>query len=298
MSPTLKTAKAVARRAIKRPWRAHGLVLVYHRVATAKWDPWSLCVEPERFEQHLATLSGVADLVPLSELASRLRRGRRARPVVAITFDDAYADNLHAALPLLERRSVPATVFVPTGLIDRTEPFWWDRLSAILLSVEQLPLEVTLPIADEDFTWRRRTSDGDQAGDRDRLHLALWSRLVLATDSQRRAALDQLESLAAHTMTHCRLPDLPPSAQLEEIVGSRQQCREVIGEFPSSFAYPFGAHDGVTPELVRSAGFEHAYSTANDLVWDDSDAMLMPRVPVINYTVRELSARLRMKWLP
>jgi peptidoglycan/xylan/chitin deacetylase (PgdA/CDA1 family) len=270
----------------------------------------------------------VADLVPLSELASRLRRGRRARPVVAITFDDAYADNLHAALPLLERRSVPATVFVPTGLIDRTEPFWWDRLSAILLSVEQLPLEVTLPIADEDYTWRRRTSDGDQAGDRDRLHMALWSRLVLATDSQRRAALDQLESLAnpanlsdpdarpmthdelrrlassplieigAHTMTHCRLPDLPPSAQLEEIVGSRQQCREVIGEFPSSFAYPFGAHDGVTPELVRSAGFEHAYSTANDLVWDDSDAMLMPRVPVINYTVRELSARLRMKWLP
>jgi peptidoglycan/xylan/chitin deacetylase (PgdA/CDA1 family) len=285
-------------------------------------------VDPERFEQQLATLSRVANLVPLSELASRLRRGRGARPVVALTFDDGYADNLHVALPLLERYSAPATVFIPTALIDRGEPFWSDRLSAILLSIEQVPFEVRLLIAGEAFIWQRQADDGDQARDRDRLNLAVWSRLVVATDHERRAALDQLESLAnpankgdpaarpmtqdelcrlassplieigAHTMTHCRLPDLPPHAQFEEIVGSRRQCRELTGAFPSSFAYPFGALDGVTPELVRSAGFERACTTENVLLWAGSDMMLVPRVAVRNFTARQFLARLRMKWLP
>jgi peptidoglycan/xylan/chitin deacetylase (PgdA/CDA1 family) len=324
----LQLAKAVSRRAIMRPKRAHGLVLLYHRVAAASWDPWDICVDPERFEQQLAALSRVADLVPLSELASRLRRGRRARPVVSLTFDDGYADHLHSALPLLERYNAPATVFIVTASIGRSEPFWWDRLSTLLLSIERLPSEVRLPIAGEALIWQRQSNNGDQNRDRDQLHAAIWSRLVMATDPERRAALNQLESLAnptnkgdpaarpmtqdelrrlassplieigAHTMTHCRLPDLPPHAQLEEIVGSRRQCQELIGEFPSSFAYPYGALDGETPALVRSAGFERACTTESELVWAGKDMMLVPRVPVRNYTAREFSARLRRKWLP
>jgi peptidoglycan/xylan/chitin deacetylase (PgdA/CDA1 family) len=325
---TLRLAKRVSRRAIMRPWRAHGLVLLYHRVAAAAWDPWNICVDPERFEQQLAELSRVADFVPLSTLASRLRVGRRGRPVVALTFDDGYADNLHVALPLLERYSAPATVFIATAWMDRGEPFWWDRLCAILLSIERLPSQVRLSVGGGEFIWQRQAADGSQTCDRDRLCLAVWSTLVVATDQERRAALDQLQSLAdpgqgddpaarpmtrdelrhlassplieigAHTMSHCRLPDLPPDAQLEEILGSRRQCRELTGELPSSFAYPFGALDTTTPQLVRSAGFERACSTQHELVWAGSDMMLLPRVAVPNYTAREFSARLRMEWLP
>jgi len=328
MSTSMRTVKTVARRAIKRPWRAHGLVLMYHRVATSSWDPWGNCVDPERFEQHLAVLSRVADFVPMSEFASRLHSGRRKRPVVALTFDDGYADNLYAALPLLERYSAPATVFVATAWTDRGEPFWWDRLLGIVRSMEPLPSEVRLPIAGEEFVWRLPTDSVGFARDRDRLHVALWSRLASVTDRDRSTAMNLLETLAipanshdadgmpmtrdelrrlassplieigAHTMSHCRLPDLPPEVQFEEIAGSRQQCREIVGEFPSSFAYPFGDVDTVTPELVRSAGFERACSSEEELVWEGSDAMLMPRVPVLNYTSREFVMRLRMKWLP
>jgi peptidoglycan/xylan/chitin deacetylase (PgdA/CDA1 family) len=317
---------ATARRAIKRPWRARGLVLGYHRIAAPSWDPWRLCVAPERFEQQLATLSRVADFVPLTELASRLHHKRRARPVVALTFDDGYADNLHEALPLLEKYGAPATVFISTAWTDRTEPFWWDRLSAILQSIERVPSEVRLPMEAEEFVWQRRADDGGHARDRKQLLLAVWPRLMTATDHDRRAALDQLERLAnsakkvdagrpmtqdelrrlassslieigAHTMTHCRLPDLPPEAQFEEIVGSRRQCQELVGEIPSSFAYPFGAFNVVTPELVRSAGFERACSTENELCWAGSDTMLVPRVFVWNHTARQFSAFMRMQRL-
>src|SRR6516225_9491299 len=97
----LHRAKRVSRRAIMRPWRAHGLVLLYHRVAAASWDPFNICVDPERFEQQLAGVSRVADIVPLQALTCGLHRGRSGRTVVALTFDDGYADNLHVALPLL-----------------------------------------------------------------------------------------------------------------------------------------------------------------------------------------------------
>jgi peptidoglycan/xylan/chitin deacetylase (PgdA/CDA1 family) len=232
------------------------------------------------------------------------------------------------ALPLLEQYSTPATVFIATAWIDRREQFWWDRLSAILLSIDRLPSEVRLSIGGDELIFQRQAGDGDQARDRDRLDMSVWSRLVVATDQERREALDQLESLAnpaiirhpagwpmtedelrrlassplieigAHTMNHCQLPDLPPHAQFEEIVGSRRQCWELTGEYPSSFAYPFGAVDGVTQELVRSAGFDRACSTEDELVWAGGDMMRVPRVTVWNYTAREFSARLRMKWLP
>ena len=282
---------------------------------------------PERFEQQLATLSRTADFVPLSELASRLHHKRRARPVVALTFDDGYADNLHEALPLLEKYGAPATVFISTAWIGRGEPFWWDRLSAILQSIERMPSEVRLQIGDEEFSWQRPADHGDHARDRKQLLLAVWSRLMTATDHDRRAALDQLERLAnpaptddtagrpmtqdelrrlassplieigAHTMTHCRLSELPTDAQFAEILGSRRQCEELVGEIPSSFAYPFGAFNAVTPELVRSAGFERACSTENELCWAGSDTMLVPRVFVWNHTARQFSAFMRMQRL-
>jgi hypothetical protein len=75
-------------------------------------------------------------------------------------------------------------------------------------------------------------------------------------------------------------------------------CRELTGELPSSFAYPFGTLGEDTAELVRSAGFERACSIKNDIVWDGGDTMLLPRVWVKDYSIRGFSARMRLAWLP
>jgi hypothetical protein len=45
-------AKRVSQRAIMQARRAHGLVILYHRVAAAPWDPWDICVSPKRFEEQ------------------------------------------------------------------------------------------------------------------------------------------------------------------------------------------------------------------------------------------------------
>src|SRR5688572_16739692 len=114
---------------------------MYHRVCELDADPQLLCVKPDSFVGQLRHLVSVADVVPLSEI--RTTRSRRA---VAVTFDDGYADNLDPAARCLASFSVPATVFVATGLIGGRLEFWWDRLEALLLhgrpGPEHLEIEI------------------------------------------------------------------------------------------------------------------------------------------------------------
>jgi len=173
-----------------------------------------------------------------------------------------------------------------------------------------LPASISLPVGDQEFRWQSKGKRGRHRHERDQFHFALWSRLLAATDDGRKVALDELRNYAnhkaevdpcarpmtseelrqladsplieigAHTTNHPSLPDLSPEAQLDEILGSREQCREVTGQLPSSFAYPYGRLDVKTPDVVRYAGFDRACSTQPELVWADTDDMLLPRVQV------------------
>jgi peptidoglycan/xylan/chitin deacetylase (PgdA/CDA1 family) len=90
-------------------------VLVYHTISTPQDAPPSdEMISPERFEQQLRWLSCRSRVVPLVETLSRSKRDR----VVAITFDDGYRDNLTTALPLLEKLSLPMTLFVVAGFVN------------------------------------------------------------------------------------------------------------------------------------------------------------------------------------
>jgi peptidoglycan/xylan/chitin deacetylase (PgdA/CDA1 family) len=92
-------------------------ILVYHTIGKPPESP--LCdelISPERFEQQLRWLSRRRRIVPLVETLSRSEKER----LVAITFDDGYRDNLTVALPLLEKYSLPMTLFVVAGFVDRS----------------------------------------------------------------------------------------------------------------------------------------------------------------------------------
>jgi len=182
------------------------LVLMYHRVTTPTVDPWSLCVSPEHLGEQLDVLQRWMRPIPLSELWTDRPTGD-ARPCVVVTFDDGYADNLHAAAPLLQRAGVPATVFVTTSAIDSGREFWWDELEALLLSVGVLPSSLDLDLGDgleswqlgdaADYTaeaWRRGRgwrTEKPATGSRQEVYLALWRALQTRTEA------DQLKIIAA-----------------------------------------------------------------------------------------------------
>src|SRR5712671_329835 len=102
------------------------LILMYHRVSDSGPDPWGLGVSPRHFTEHLQVLRRHANPVALRQLPRRARK--RGPRTVVVTFDDGYADNVVAALPLLRGHDIPATVFVATALLGKSQAFWWDEL--------------------------------------------------------------------------------------------------------------------------------------------------------------------------
>src|SRR5262245_42467602 len=93
------------------------IILLYHSIAKVSTDPWGLRVSPRKFAEHMAILRERANPMPFAEFDQRFGVGDLPPRSVAVTFDDGYADNLHAALPVLEHHRIPATAFISTGYI-------------------------------------------------------------------------------------------------------------------------------------------------------------------------------------
>ena len=102
-------------------------VLVYHSIsAPAEPMPGEIDISPARFEQQLAWLQKTNRVVRLEDTLAR--SGTRE---IAITFDDGYRDNLTTALPLLEKYSLPMTLFVVAGFVDSDGYLSEDELREI-----------------------------------------------------------------------------------------------------------------------------------------------------------------------
>lgn len=104
--------------------RAPILVLCYHRVADDRATPWTQ--SNRSFACQIDWLRRHFDMISLAEAQRRLRSGWNDRAAVSITFDDGYASNCDAALPLLIQEGIPCTYFVSTNHVLRGQMFPHD----------------------------------------------------------------------------------------------------------------------------------------------------------------------------
>jgi peptidoglycan/xylan/chitin deacetylase (PgdA/CDA1 family) len=150
--PGIGRLQRVAKR-MRKQLTQGGLILLYHRVAEVDSDPWSLCVSPSHFAEHLEIVRRYGRAVQLQQLTQTLEHGKLPRRQFVITFDDGYADNLHHAKPLLAKYDIPATVFVASGHVGHKQEFWWDELERLLLQPGTLPKKLLLTINGRSYEW-------------------------------------------------------------------------------------------------------------------------------------------------
>lgn len=205
----------ILRIGIRRNWRRlknnlmpGGFILLYHRVADADSDPWSLSVSPQHFAEHLEVLKKYTHPLKLEQLNQDIEAKKSLNHRVAITFDDGYADNFHNAKPLLERYDIPATVFVTSGYVGNEYEFWWDELERLFLQPGTLPDSLELCInginyywklgksacySEDAYEWHRNWQIGQQPPTpRHDLYFSLWQLLRPMLDGDRRTVLDAL----------------------------------------------------------------------------------------------------------
>lgn len=124
---------------------------MYHSVANFNSDPWTLAVSPQKFEEQLDVLSKYYKPISLIDLRKYLDKGKLPKSSVIITFDDGYANNLYNAKPILEKYSIPATVYITTGYIGQNTEYWWDELERIFIHPGNLPESLSVRISDKNY---------------------------------------------------------------------------------------------------------------------------------------------------
>jgi peptidoglycan/xylan/chitin deacetylase (PgdA/CDA1 family) len=232
-------------------------VLMYHRVAETgifdfSLDDWN--VTPSRLENQFRWLSQNAECVPLRDVLRKLVSQPTSKPVVALTFDDGFANFHHDVLPLLKRYAIPATLFVVTRHVGSTEPYPFDRWG-------QKNRSRTSAIAWIPITW-------------DEIEGCLNSGLV---------------AVGSHSHQHLNALSASDEQLAEEAGISREILSSRLGPDHASFyAYPYGssrlgqvrtAYIGA----VRKAGYQLAVTTDLGLALPNTTPLQIPRIEVHAY---------------
>ena len=309
--PGLKTTRRVVRQ-LKSRWWGGSLILGYHSISEAATDPFFMRVSPRNFAEQLDVIRKLTTPISVSDLVQDLQKGERCQPVIALTLDDGYADNLHTALPLLEKCEIPATVFVVSGYIG--QEFWWDELVRLVSTKGAFANGIRLKITNQVFEW--------QLGQQRELLEALYWFIRPLPELERQESMAQLRDcvgevqieeaqhraltaaelntladnplieIGSHTHTHPALADLAFAEQQYEIEYSQTALAKLIGWPITGFSFPNGSYSKEVQQLLRNTSFAYACSSDQDTVLRFSQRYQLPRLWVPN-----LDGEAFVRWL-
>lgn len=290
--------------------RGRGAILMFHRVRPPSGDAYApnlgLEIAPRFLDALLAHVRGRGyDIVAIDEALARLRTPD-SRPFVVLTFDDGYRDFADHALPVLERRRAPFTLYVTGGFADGSARLWWLELEEAIRRIERIDITV----AGRQISCPSRTAGEKsaafgavyravRAGDETQLLDAVGALCAQAgLDAARLAAqtcLDwtalapiarhELATIGAHSLTHPRLARLEADAARREMVDSRAAIARALAVEARHFCYPVGDAESAGPRefaLAAELGFASAVTTRPGVLFADHCDHLhaLPRLSV------------------
>lgn len=243
-------------------------ILIYHRVNDDN-DPFLPSLPVHVFEKQMAYVADHFRVIPLEAVLERMRIGDLPDNTLTITFDDGYQDNYHNAFPILNKFSLPGTIFLTTGCIDSDDILWHDGVAQAFRQTSlpflkwqerKYPLLTTLEKVsafNEIMQSLRRMENSERISSirilMDRLNVDDQNHphhLMLTWDQIREMQNNRI-SFGAHTVTHPILNRLSSKCIKDEIVKSRMAIESVLRIPVRLFAYPNGRRDDFNEEVIR-----------------------------------------------
>ncbi|MDP2140732.1 MAG: polysaccharide deacetylase family protein [Gammaproteobacteria bacterium] len=264
------------------------LIICYHRVvqdfdeAATRAMP-SLLVSTSMFEKQLDWLLRHFDLVSLDEILQNQKiNSRKTRRQATITFDDGYADFYWNALPILQRKGIPSSVFVVTNLVGTTRLQTHDELYLLLSHWYMHPvrcennseksLEVQLMTAldlhSDSFAAARYLLEVFSQDQVSNMLSLLRTHVDVPSQSLKEFASldwpmlrDMVEkdvTIGSHTLSHALLPHHDQQRVADELLGSRLKLEAELGVPAGFLAYPDGQFNNRIAREAEAAGYAGA----------------------------------------
>ena len=292
--------------------RGRAVVLTYHRVLPASADSFSssgIVVSPSVFATHMRFLRRHFKPLSAEDFQQCLDRGQFGAGACLVTFDDGWHDNETHALPILQKLSVPAVLFVATGYVGTDKTFWQERMTRQLYALSSDPvvgrptLEAIGVLEAFDSADQEKVRL-DVRGFVDNLKLSTTEEIdrvaALASAACRQIgcdddsgddrfldwnALNRIASsgwvtIGSHAHSHTPLPRLGRVAATADLqLSVREITRHGIPS-PSTFAFPNGDFDAATLDCLTDAGIRIGFTTERGHVAPGSDPRCLPRVNI------------------
>ena len=284
-------------------WKVKGAtILMYHSIASSEIaqfiDPDNH-VTPEVFETQMSFLAKNRQVISLSQLLIQLKQGQNPEPgTVVVTFDDAYIDQMSVAAPIMERYGIPATWYIPTGMINRGENPWIDRIFTAFKTRSQQKLSL-----EGIGSWDLHNSKQLLTA-----YSRIKERLLLASYREREKILFNLIEQIQPTKTPPRLllswDELRETMQkFPNIEMGLHSCNHIdysnhsqkfidmdfkqcIAEFrrelsqePVNFAFPYNRHSAESRKMLLNFGLHSAMGVNDEaLITTKTNNFALPRI--------------------
>jgi len=277
-------------------------IITFHRVLPdALFKDYlfpSLAVSESMFRGQMQSLARRCRVVTLEEGMAAMRDGSAGpKPMVAVTFDDGYADNVKVAAPIMNAVGVRATFFVVTGLIGTDAELWYDVAArrwqhASLAQLSQACRAAGVP---EPWTAAHKPAIGEWMAFLKKLAPPQRANVVAELHdpgpSKERRHLDRLMTpdelcelrdaghvIGSHSMSHPLLPQLDADALEAELVESRKLLEHWLHAPVRGFSYPNGDQDDRVRAAVAHAQCTYACTTRTGRNEPDADPLRLSRI--------------------
>jgi len=291
-------------------------ILKYHRVLQTPDLLLGREMDAPRFSAQMDMLARHFNVLPMDEALARRAAGTLPPLAVAITFDDGYRSVHDIALPILMKHGLPATIFIATGCLE-SGCLWNDQVVRLVRACEAPVLDLTgaglgmYPVANllqkqevvaaliaklKYLPWSERKAV--VAAMTAQTQGVAPDELMLTREHVQALARQGME-IGAHTVTHPILTMVSDAEADQEIRASKQALESMTQKPVRYFAYPNGKwkidYDDRHVQMVKSAGYEAAYTTVFGPAHLHSDAFQLPRSLPWDENPHRFAARL-MSW--
>jgi peptidoglycan/xylan/chitin deacetylase (PgdA/CDA1 family) len=287
------------------------IVLAYHDISgNESLDSW-LRLPQNRFDEQLEKLGEFCHFIRPDDLfdSSALLHDRVN---LLVTFDDGYAGNYRHALPVLEKRSIPALFFISTANMLSGELFWFDKVIAPVQALNldyldlrglglgeyqlrsdgdpgrrwddlQKLLEDIKRLGNSDRTMAKAVIDHFSARFSDVIERSADEFRPLKPDELSTMARHPLCSIGSHSHHHGILNAMSAQELTENLTTSRTILESLVGQTIDHMAFPNGDSDPRVRQFLESAGYRWGYGISPGLVREGTDPFHIPRTLVGAY---------------
>jgi peptidoglycan/xylan/chitin deacetylase (PgdA/CDA1 family) len=225
-------------------------ILAYHGIS-----------DPKGFELQLRHLKDAYQPITAGDVLRAFDGSRLPPRSVWVTFDDGDPSVVEHGIDALNRHGIEATLFVCPGLIDTSEPYWWQVVDAaaekgLSYSGRLVTTETRLQLKKVRDSERRKVIRQIRKLVEDSLGWPFaWQQLE---SSQLAAWIEAGHRVGNHTWDHPLLDRCNPDQQEHQIVASHRWLSDRLSEPPALFAYPNGNWSQTAEDIVIQLGYRAA----------------------------------------